>query len=260
LTVRLTSHGEGSIFQTMKQLKHTRKTTAAVVAVLLAAILMIGCTIKQQVSLEIDQSGTVSTEIRLDPLFVEYLNDLAELTGESMEEQVFKIEEIKKGFAEREDIELTRIATPSPEILEMEIDFRNIERVFSGEQKLTEAGIVSFTKVSEGYSVRFHLDKSNFDSVLAFMPFLQNPLFEGLGPQENDDTTEEEYFELMELALGEGGAESVQDSYIETRVAVKGELISQSGGTVSNNGVVYRIPLIRVLLLDQPLDYSLQFK
>jgi hypothetical protein len=132
--------------------------------------------------------------------------------------------------------------------------------VFSSEQELQESGIIRFEKVSQGYSVHFHLDRKNFPAVMSFLPALKNPIFEGLGPQENDDTTEEEYYELMDLALGEGGAESVRNAYIETKVNVRGTLISQTGGTISPGGVTFTAPLIRVLLLDKPLDYSLVFK
>ncbi len=244
----------------MKPLPGSEKSRILAVAVLVAAGLLIGCTIKQQVQIEADGSGTVAMSIHLQPLFVDYLNDLAELTGQPMAEQVFDVEEIEKGFEEREDVELVRIATPGPGSLEMELRFRSIEQVFSGEQSLQRGGVIRFDRVPDGYSVRFHLDSSNFSSVLEFMPVLQNPLFEGLGPQENEDISEAEYYELIDLALGEGGAECLKASYIETKVTVKGRLVSQTGGSLSGRGVTYRVPLIRVLLLDKPLDYSLIFK
>jgi hypothetical protein len=170
------------------------------------------------------------------------------------------VDEIKQGFAERDEVTLLAIDTPTPDTLDMKLEFTSIEEVFSSEQELKESGIVRFEKVSQGYSVHFHLDRRNFPAVMTFLPVLQNPLFEGLGPQENDDTTEEEYYELMDLALGEGGAESVRNARIETKVSVGGTLVSQSGGKTTQDGVIFTIPLIRVLLLDEPLDYSLVFK
>jgi len=47
---------------------------------------------------------------------------------------------------------------------------------------------------------------------------------------------------------------------IQTTVLVKGQVLAQSGGTAVPGGVSFRIPLLRVLLLDKPLDYSLSFK
>jgi hypothetical protein len=226
----------------------------------LALTTLVGCTIRQQVEIAADASGTVSMQIRLDPLFVQYIEDLSALTGESPPGQIFEVEEIRKEFAERKGVTLLAIDTPTPDTLDMTLKYSSIEEVFSSEQELQESGIVRFEKVSKGYSVRFYLDRKNFPAVMNFIPALQNPLFEGLGPQENDDTTEEEYYELMNLALGDGGAESVRNGYIETKVIVKGTLISQSGGEITPGGVTFRVPLIRVLLLDKPLDYSLVFR
>jgi hypothetical protein len=234
-------------------------TWPAVLA-LLAASALLGCTIKQEVDLAADASGSVTMQIRLEPVFVQYIKDLSALTGESVEDGIFNVEEIRKGFAEREDVTLLSISTPTPDTLDMTLRYNSIEEVFSSQEELQQSGIIRFEKVGQGYSVRFHLDRKNFPAVMTFIPALQNPLFEGLGPQENDDTTEAEYYELMDLALGEGGAESVRNGYIETKVNVRGKLVSQTGGTSTPGGVTFTVPLIRVLLLDKPLDYSLVFK
>lgn len=214
----------------------------------------------QQVFLEPDGSGTVTVRIRMEKLFMDYLKDLAEVAGESANDKVFNVEEIKKGFAKRDDVQLKRIASPSPERLEMELSFKSVEKLFAGEKMLQEAGILSFARKNDNCTVKLHLDRKNFAQVMELLPALKNPLFEGLGPQENDTTTEEEYLQLIDLALGEGGSASLKASFIETKVTVKGKLISQTGGTPMAGGVVFRIPLTRVLLLDKPLDYSLSFK
>jgi hypothetical protein len=244
----------------MKRRNTSKKTAWLTAFALLAVTTLCSCTIKQQVELEADASGTVSMQIRLEPVFVQYIEDLSALTGESLEGRIFDVEDIKKEFTERKDVTLLSIDTPTPEALDMKLQYNSIKEVFSSEKELHESGSIRFEKISRGYSVRFHLDRKNFPAVMTFIPALQNPLFEGLGPQENDDTTEEEYYELMDLALGEGGADAVRDAYIETKVNVRGTLVSQSGGTITPGGVTFSVPLIRVLLLHEPLDYSLVFK
>jgi hypothetical protein len=255
MPLRLTQAGEGTIFLPMRRL-------LALVSAAVAALLLSSCSIRQEVRLEASGSGAVSMRITLQKLFMDYIADLSELTGQQTGGQVFDLEGIRKGFAERSDVELKRIASPTPDVLEMDLSFRSIEQVFAGEQKLKGAPIVTFAKTGDGQTLRFHLDRQNFAQVTEFLPFLRNPLFEGLGPQEGDNTTEAEYLELIDLALGAGGAAALKASAIETQVSVKGKVVSQSGGTAGANGssVVYKVPLIRVLLLDKPLDYSLAFK
>ena len=118
---------------------------------MLAVAVLLGCTIKQQIELEADASGTVSMQIRLEPVFMTYIEDLSALTGESVEGGIFNVEEIKKEFAERDDVTLLSISTPTPDTLKMKLAYRSIEEVFSSEQQLQESGIIRFEKVSQGY-------------------------------------------------------------------------------------------------------------
>jgi hypothetical protein len=225
-----------------------------------ALVAATSCTLNQRIYLEPSGAGNVSLHIKLDKIFMDYITDLSQLTGkDTAQGQVFNVEDIKKQFAQRKDVKLTRIQSPSPDVLDMDLSFSSVDRVFSEEQ-LKEAGIISFGRSPAGTSLRFHLDRSNFNQVSSFLPFLQNPLFQGLGPQENDTTTEAEYLEMIDLALGDGGAKSLQNSYVVTEVTVKGKIVSQTGGTLTQGGVTYKTPLIRVLLLDKPLDYTLVFK
>jgi hypothetical protein len=72
--------------------------------------------------------------------------------------------------------------------------------------------------------------------------------------------TEADYLEMIDPAIGEEGTKALKASTIETRLAVKGTLVSQQGGSASGNIVPFRVPLLRVLLLDKPLDYSIVFR
>jgi hypothetical protein len=228
---------------------------------LLTAALSGGCSVTQQVNLEPGGSGTAVVRIRLDWIFTDYIRDLAEVGGQAVKdkERIFNVEEIRKSFASREGVEVRRVESPSRERLELELGFRSLEDLFSGDPKLKAAGILTLTRKADQTVVKVHLDRSNFPRLLEVAPFLKNPLFEGLGPQENDNTTEEEYYQLIDLALGEGGAAALKASSIETTINIKGKLVAQSGGTPSPGGAVFRIPLIRVLLLDKPVDFSITY-
>jgi hypothetical protein len=228
---------------------------------LLTAALSGGCSVTQQVNLEPGGSGTAVVRIRLDWIFTDYIRDLAEVGGQAVKdkERIFNVEEIRKSFASREGVEVRRVESPSRERLELELGFRSLEDLFSGDPKLKAAGILTLTRKADQTVVKVHLDRSNFPRLLEVAPFLKNPLFEGLGPQENDNTTEEEYYQLIDLALGEGGAAALKASSIETTVNIRGRLVAQSGGSPSPGGVVFRIPLIRVLLLDKPVDFSIAY-
>jgi hypothetical protein len=229
-------------------------------ALLTALFALAGCAVNQRVTLDPEGSGTAVVRIRLEKILMDYLKDLSEVSGAAAQDKgrIFNLEDIRKGFASRPEVTLTRLESPSPDRLEMELGFRSIEKLFAAPEK--PQTILTLKKGPEGTTLRAHLDRKNFSQLLELAPFLKNPVFEGLGPQENDDTTEAEYLELIDLALGEGGSTALKASVIETTMLVKGQVVSQTGGSVVKGGVVFRIPLLRVLLLNKPLDYSLTFK
>jgi hypothetical protein len=72
----------------------------------------------------------------------------------------------------------------------------------------------------------------------ALFPLLKDPVFAQLGPQVNDTISDDDYLSIDP----------------------EGDIISQTGGTVSGGAVTFRIPLLRLLVLDKPLDYSVTFK
>lgn len=223
-------------------------------------LIFAGCTLSQQVALENDGSGTARVRVELAELFLQYLRDLAELTGAGEQSDVLAPDKIAAGFPPQGKIELTRIASPEPTRLDMELAFPPLEELFADSGELEAAGILSHRRQGRTKSFELQLNRDNFGQLSELFPALSNPLFEGLGPQENDQTSEQEYLELIELALGDEGDEALLDSYLELEVRVKGEIVSQQGGEIVPGGVRYRIPLIRVLLLDQPLKYSLVYK
>ncbi len=228
---------------------------------LLAALAAGGCSVSQQVSLGSDGSGTAAVHIRVEKIFMDYLQDLAEVGGQTVKEKgrLFDVEEIRKSFAAREGVEVRRVESPSKERLELELGFRSLEDLMGGDPKLKAAGLLTTNRKNGVTTLKIHLDRSNFPQLLELAPFLKSPLFAGLGPQENDNTTEQEYYQMIDLALGEGGAAALKASSIETTITIQGRLVAQSGGTPTADGVVFRIPLIRVLLLDKPLDYSISY-
>jgi hypothetical protein len=226
----------------------------------LAAFAVLGCAVNQRVALETSGSGTASVHIKMEKILTDYLKDLSEVGGTTPKEQgkIFNIEDIRKGFAAKPGVTLTRIESPSPERLDMELAFDSVEKLFAAADK--PQTILNLKQGAQGTTLRAHLDRKNFPQLLELAPFLKNPLFEGLGPQENDNTTEAEYLELIDLALGKGGAAALKASFIDTTILVKGRVVAQTGGTPVPGGVAFRIPLLRVLLLDKPLDYSLTYK
>jgi hypothetical protein len=228
-----------------------------------AALLLTSCAVKQKATLEVDGSGSVSFRFELEQFFLDALVDMASLeegSDTAKEGTVFDVDKIRAEFAKKPDVQLVNIESPNPRVLEGTFVFKSVEEVFRSEVALSAAGVISFMRQGVRNTIRVHLDRENFQEVSAFLALKENPLFEMFGPEENEGTTEEEYLEMVEFMLGEKGPQSLTASTVELQVVVKGRILSQTGGQVVDGSVVFRTPLIRVLLLDRPLDYSIVFQ
>ena len=231
---------------------------------LLSGLFLFSCTIKQEAVVAPDGSGSVSFHFEVQQFFADTIMDMADFSGDEeafKDGKFFDVEKTREGFMEMEEVTLLSLSSPSPNVLEGEFSFDDVEAVFRSEEELTQAGIISISRSGGKSTLKVHLDNKNFRQISAFSPALENPLFEMFGPQENDDTTEEEYLEMIEFAFGEEGVRGLKASTVELAVTVQGDLVSQKGGKIKGkNQVVFTIPLIDFLLLQEPMDYSITFK
>ncbi len=226
-------------------------------------LLTVSCTMSNTIVVKGDGSGTVAVRVEISKLFKEYLVSMAEVAGQEQiakEGKLFDLKEIQKGFEGRPGVTVKRLASPKPETLEVDLAFRSIQEVFASDDALKSTGVISFTQTNGTKTVKVHLDRANYKQTSVLFPGLSNPLFEGMGPQPNDAITEAEYLEMIKFSLGDEGPALVKKSFIEMAIRPEGEIVSQTGGAVTNGTVVFRIPLLRLLLLDKPLDYSVSFK
>jgi hypothetical protein len=245
---------------------HRSKTfsTTLLKAVLFMIIpfVLFSCMVEQKALIRSDGSGSVDFRFKMEDYFLDTVLEMADLAEESptlKEGEIFDIPQIKKDFEENPAIKLESIASPHPSQLKGTITFKDIEKVVKHEEDLVESDAITFDREGATKTMTLHLTRENFSQIAGLFPVLENPFFKMFGPEENADTTEEEYLEMIAFAFGEEGAKGVQNSTITLIVTVDGTIVSQSGGTMEKNRVVFDIPLIRLLLLDTPLTYSISF-
>jgi hypothetical protein len=224
---------------------------------------LFSCSVNQTIAVKADGSGTAVLHVELTRMFREYLLNLAEVSGQAdaaAQGKVFDLEGIKKGFEGRPGVTVTKISSPSSDVLDIELSYRSVRDVFADDRTLTSTGVVVYSESGGVKTLKFHLDKSNFSRLSTLFPALSDPVFAGMGPQPNDEVSEEEYLQMIEFSLGAEGPALMKRSYVTLTIRPEGSIVSQTGGRVSGDSVVFKIPLLRVLVLDKPLDYSVSFK
>jgi hypothetical protein len=234
-------------------LRPSRALAALAVAASLAA-----CSVTQTIAVKADGSGTATMRVEVSKLLREYLLDLQSVTGQAAapDGQLFDTKALQKELAARPGLTVKKVAAPSPDVLDVELGFRSVAEVYGSVESVKKAGLIVYAESAGQRSLKIHIDRKNFTELSAVFPAMDGAAFEGIAPQEGDDITEGEYLDMISFTLGPDGPALLKKSFIDLVIRPEGTIVSQSGGTVANGAVTFRIPLLRLLVLDKPLDYA----
>jgi len=233
---------------------------ALALSALIAALA--ACSVSQVIAIKADGSGTASMRVQTSKLLRDYLLDLQAVTGAAAapDGQLFDVKALQKELAARPGLTVKKVAAPSPDLLEIDLAFRSVEEVYGSVESVKKSGLLVYAVSGGQHALKVHIDRKNFKELSAVFPAMDGAAFESIAPQEQDDITESEYLDMISFTLGPDGPALLKKSFIDLVVKPEGTIVAQTGGTVANGAVTFRIPLLRLLVLDKPLDYSVSWK
>ncbi len=223
------------------------------------------CTLKQTLNINKDASGDISFELTLAPFFVDVAEQLSELfpgEGEktNSSQSIFDLEKMREDFSKSSGSSLQKLENPSSDILHGTILFDDIRTALNGSGTNNILDIFSFTTKNNINTLSVEINYRTVEQFLLANPSMDSPLMESFGPLANKGLKDEDYLEMMQYALGDESREGIRESYLIMDINVDGKIISQSGGTqVDQDTVRFKIPLLRILLLDEPESFSVSF-
>ncbi len=237
-----------------------------IVSILACALflsLVSSCSVNQTLSLSVSGSGKIGLDVALKPVFVRYLLDLSEAVSETADRskaEIFKLDEIQKTLLAKPGVTITKIVSQRQDSLSLEFGCSSLGSLVASVKKEGVRDILTLREKGGVKELAFHLDKQNYKQLADFFPLLKNPVFESLSPQENEDISETDYLDIILFALGDGGPDAVKASTVTVKLLVDGTIISQKGGQQNGNTVTFTLPLIKILVLDKPIDLSVSYK
>ena len=228
----------------------------------MAAAVMSSCAVKNEISISTDGAGTATMAAELDENLVFYLQSMAELTDDAPADgRIFNTEEISAEIEKNPGLTVISITNDDDSSINGEVRYTNIEQLIAETEETLNRPIITFREYGAEKEISIYIDIDNFTDIAPLFPVVEEPLFMTFGPLENQGLSESEYLEMMEYALGDGGGRLIKESVIQTVIRVDGRIISQKGGRKeSDSTVVFETPLIRLLLLDKPVEYSIRFR
>ncbi|HVO40701.1 MAG TPA: hypothetical protein VMV03_16840 [Spirochaetia bacterium] len=232
-------------------------------AVLCLAVALTACSSSQTFVIRGDGSGTMTLHVEVSRLLHDYIVSLGEVSGTSAApsgDRIFDQEAIRKGFEAQPGVSVDSLSSPGPSVLDASLSFLSLSAIFAGTAGLGASQAVVLSESEGVKTLKIHLDRANYRQVAALFPLLQAPVLQSLGPQVNEKVSNEDYLEMVRFAIGDDGPALVRKSFIVITIRPEGEIVSQSGGTPASGAVVFRVPLLRLLVLDSPLDFSVSFR
>jgi hypothetical protein len=230
-------------------------------ACLLGVLVFSSCAVSQTLVISADGSGTLATHAEVSPLLRDYVLGLADISGGPAKEgRVFDAAATRKDFQSRPGITVTRAETPTPSSLDLDLAFESLQDIVRGEDALANAGAVVVVDNGDRRTLRLHLDRGTWGQVASLFPPLRDPVFAQLGPQGTGQVSEADHLAMIKFSIGEDAPGLLRKSFITLTIQPEGEILSQAGGTVNGNTVVFRIPVLRALVLDRALDYAVTFR
>jgi hypothetical protein len=227
------------------------------------ALALASCTANQSIVIADDGSGTFVMHAEVSLLLRDYLASLADISGTASplkDGRVFDAAAITKELQSRPGIVVQKASTPASNVLDLELAFDSLQDLVGSRDALKDAGAITIVDSADTSTLRLHLDRSTWTQLAGLFPPLRDPLIAQLGPQANGKITDADYLAMIRFSIGDAAPGLLQKSFLTLSIKPQGEIVSQSGGTVSDGAVTFRIPLLRILVLDRPLDYSVTWK
>ena len=246
------------------------KHTLLILTITLLFTVLGACSSRQDVYISGSGEGSISIDVNLDDMVVQYSRDL--LGGfsntEAEEIRLFDIYKIRSIVSELESVALTDISSDSPDTLHLELDFQDPGKILDEPESPGTSGVISFSQRVSGSIVRkklkLYLSQKNLSTITALVGMKDSEVMDTFGPQENP-YSESEYLDLMEFLFEEYESpyrirSILKSSEIIINLQVDGKIVECYGCTGSGSRAEIMIPLLDIVTLEQPIEVVVEWE
>lgn len=244
--------------------------STSIIKVTALSIILLGatsCMMKQDVHIDDTGGGSVVFDIALADYLTEVIDQVQTLLQPEkplpgIDQPFFDTKAISNDLEKRNGVELMSLESPTRNSLAGEIRFDDISGIFQDiDEESAAAKLVRFEKDGAVSELTVLINRTTVEAILEENPSFNNPLVEAFGPATTEDISEENYLEMMEFLLGEESRLGIIDSALDITVRIDGRILEQKGGRIIDERTVrYSIPLLPLLMLKEPLEYTLRYE
>lgn len=213
-----------------------------------ALLMLTSCVSTQTIEFDSGFSGNAEYKANVKDYFITVLDDFTSLSDTTGEEQLFRSMEnfnhnlVVSPYADNE--KKSKVANS----YRGTFDFSDFGKLFDDLCEGKPQTIMHLYIEGDTATLHFHIDKDNYEELDSLVAFITDETLSGYGPKYNQDMTAEEYEEMIDFVMGDGGSAAIESSRILiTIITPDGE---------KHN---FPIPLIDFLLLHDPIDIAVHW-
>lgn len=222
------------------------------------ALFTFSCSSSHHIYINKDNSADIKFNIKNKPSLTETLTEWGVVQDSESPLNVKEIESEMNQNPEIVDIDIKSINNRD---YIGSFRVKDLNMLFTQEEIPNELKVFNLIENGEDKALKMNLSLENYIYLKSTLPILQEDSIDMVGPEASQDYTQEEYLDMLSFTLGDKGPEDLMESNISLIIEVDGNITEVTGGEIlSNTTAEFKIPLIRVIMLKEPLEYSVTYR
>lgn len=224
---------------------------------LFAATFLSACAGSAKLAFRSDGSVGIALDAAIPDALAAKLRKLAALSETA---PLFDVEAARKAAKAHPNLRSFTIGAPGPDAYTARMEAPSLAALLA-EPELAASGALSLSRGKGWTELRLHLARGGVEPLLGLAPGLDRDLLEALSPPALDPEpiAKGEYRTMLKGILGEKALASLDGAVCRLTVEVPGRVISSTGGRLEGRVLSVNIPLLDLMVLEEPVDLRIRW-
>ena len=202
-------------------------------------------------------NAELSMESALLPRTIGLIDSLRSFSGEDLDSPILDAPSIALSLSLSSGVSSVSFQNISNSSLEGRISISDIGNFLSGDG--ADQRLIIYTEGNNDSSIKVNLSIANAPYIISMLSSdVEEYLLALMAPCATGEIyTREEYIGLLSMVYGNALAAEIANAIIGIRLVLPGAIRSAIGGSYMGNEIVFNIPLVDIMVLEESLYYEI---
>jgi hypothetical protein len=218
------------------------------------------CAARIQGDLKADGSGELTVAANLEPRMAALIRSLSGLANGSAAAPVVSGESITRSMAGAPGVKSAVFINTGPTAVTGSVSVSKIGDFLA--PAASKKGFLDFTQAGTGGKLSITVDRETGPGILTLIsPEISDYLAAIMAPlATGEELTKSAYVTLVSSIYGQGITDEISKGSVRADLSFPGTVNSVKGGTFSGKTASFSIPLLDILVLEEPLSYEVVWR